>query len=121
LDVEGEYISMDKPNAEAQKRKTLGNAMRRFGVSPKGVEAIQVFHCPGTESKRTDAREFCLNFSRISPYTLIEILGLNEAQEIRFLELFEDSEAKVRQQSDQPRQSKWARLESVKWTPLSRQ
>lgn len=109
LDVEGEYISMDKPNQEAQKRKFLGNAMRRFGVSPKGVEAIQVFHCPGTESKRPDAREFCLDFGRLSPYALIEIMGLNEAQEIRFLELFEEAENKVRQQSNQPRQSKWER------------
>lgn len=112
LDVEGEYISMDKPNAEAQKRKSLGAAMRRFGVSPKGVEAIQVFHCPGTESKRPDAREFCLDFSRQSPYALIEIMGLNEAQETRFLELYEDSIDKVKQHSGQPRQSKWERLSS---------
>jgi len=112
LDVEGEYISMDKPNEEAQKRKSLGAAMRRFGVSPKGVEAIQVFHCPGTESKRPDAREFCLDFSRQSPYALIEIMGLNEAQETRFLELYEDCVDKIRHQSGRSKQSKWERLSS---------
>lgn len=110
LDVEGEYISMDKPNEEARKRKQLGNAMRRFDVSPKGVETIQVFHCPGTESKRPDAREFCLDFSRLSPYALIEIMGLNEAQETRFLELFEDAEDKIKRQTGQSKPDKWSRF-----------
>lgn len=47
LDVEGEYISMDKPNEEARKRKQLGNAMRRFDVSPKGSRQFRFFTAQG--------------------------------------------------------------------------
>lgn len=112
LDVEGEYISMDKPNQEAKKNKALGTVMDQFGVSPRGVENISVFHCPGTESKRSDAQEFCLRFGNLSPYSLIEIMGLNEAQEIRFLELYEYCVEKIQTTSTRQKQSKWERFDN---------
>ena len=111
LDVEGEYISMDRPNEEAAKSKSLKYSMEQFGVSPRGVESIQVFHCPGTESKRKDAQEFCLHFGKLSPYSLSEIMGLNDAQEMRFLELYDDAVAKLRNDAGKSKgQSKWDRL-----------
>jgi len=111
LDVEGEYISMDKPNGEA-KKKPLAAAMQRFGVSPRGIENVQVFNCPGTESRCPDAREFCLRFGNLSPYDLIEIMGMSEAQETRFLELHEEATAKLmtKQGATQHKHSKWDRL-----------
>jgi hypothetical protein len=90
LDVEGEYISMDSANQEAKKNKLLQEAIRSFGVTLRGTDDLKVFRCPGTESKRKDAQEFCLRFGNLSPYALSEIMGLNEAQEMRFLELYED-------------------------------
>lgn len=118
LDVEGEYISMDKPNQEAQKKKALSRVMQQFGVSPRGVQSIQVFHCPGTESKRPDAKEFCLHFGKLSPYDLIEIMELNEAQESRFLELHEDAKEKLESQyANRPRQSKYDRMRNNKQEP----
>lgn len=112
LDVEGEYISMDQPNGEVSQSRALESIMKKFGVSPRGVEAIQVFHCPGTESKRKDAKEFCLHFGKLSPYTLIEIMGLNETQEMRFLDIYDNSVNKLRNEKSRPKQSKWDRLKN---------
>ena len=90
LDVEGEYVSMDKPSAEQKQNRRLNGLMQSFGVSPRGIDGIQVYRCPGTESKRKDAKEFSIRFGNLSPYALSEIMGLNENQELRFLELFDD-------------------------------
>jgi hypothetical protein len=113
LDVEGEYVSMDKPNGEAKQSRRLASAMQRFGVSPMGLDALQVFRCPGTESKCKEAKEFCLHFGNLSPYALCEIMGLNEAQELRFLELYDDVTGELagkRKAGPLPRRSKWDRL-----------
>lgn len=113
LDVEGEYVSMDRPSGEAKQNKRFAVALRRFGVSPAGLEAIQVYRCPGTESKHADAREFSLRFGNLSPYALCEIMGLNEAQELRFLELFEDVIRELesgRKPGTSVRKSKWDRF-----------
>lgn len=117
LDVEGEYISMDRENQEAKKNRRLQDAMRSFGVKPQGIPDLQVFRCPGTESRRKDAKEFCLRFGNLSPYALSEIMGLNEAQEMRFLELYEESVrdlegrgTKRAKRGRTSRPSKWDRL-----------
>ena len=115
LDVEGEYISMDSPNQEPKKNKLLQETMRSFGVSPRGIDDLKVFRCPGTESKRKDAKEFCLKFGNLSPYALAEIMGLNEAQEMRFLELYEDCirDLELHKGTRKPKRgksSKWDRL-----------
>ncbi len=111
LDVEGEYIAMDKPNQEAEKSKLLKTAMKKFGVSPSGIDGIQVFHCPGTETKCLDAQEFCLHFGNMSPYALIEIMGMSEAQETRFLELYEECGENLQaKRSRRSGHSKWDRF-----------
>ena len=81
---------MDKPSAEQKQNRRLNGLMQSFGVSPRGIDGIQVYRCPGTESKRKDAKEFSIRFGNLSPYALSEIMGLNENQELRFLELFDD-------------------------------
>lgn len=113
LDVEGEYISMDSANQESKKNKLLQEAMRSFGVTPRGIDSLKVYRCPGTQSKRKDAREFCLRFGNLSPYALAEIMGVNEAQEMRFLELYEDCVRELefgKPKKVKRRASKWDRL-----------
>lgn len=113
LDVEGEYVSMDKPNGEAKHNKRLAMAMQRFGVSARGLDDISIFRCPGTESKRKDAKEFSIRFGNLSPYTLCEIMGLNEAQELRFLELYDDAQRELENRpkpKSSAKKSKWDRF-----------
>jgi len=116
LDVEGEYVSMDRQNEEAKKNRRLQEIMRSFGVAPAGLDTVKVFRCPGTQSKRKDAREFCLRFGNLSPYALSEIMELNEAQELRFLELYDDCVKDLElRRTQKPRvkaQSKWDRLKA---------
>jgi Helicase HerA, central domain len=113
LDVEGEYISMDNANAEVKKNKHLANAIKKFGISPRGLDKIQVYRCPGTESRRKDAREFCLRFGNLSAYQLSEIMGMNENQEMRFLELYDEVLAELKsgpKAKGASKKSKWDRF-----------
>jgi DNA helicase HerA-like ATPase len=119
LDVEGEYISMDCENQEAKKSRRLQDIMRSFGVTPRGIDDLKVFRCPGTESKRKDAKEFCLSFGNLSPYALSEIMGLNEAQEMRFLELYEDCVRDVEQlRVRKPKRGKASKWDRLKGEPI---
>ncbi len=111
LDVEGEYVSMDRSSEELSVSPRLREAASRFGISPRGIDSLRVYRVTGTESKRKDAIEFCIKFGDISPYTLCEIMGLNEAQEHRFLELYDTAVESVRSGKQQPgAKSKWDRL-----------
>jgi DNA helicase HerA-like ATPase len=88
LDVEGEYVEMDKPSEEAERNGTIRRLMGRFHVKPKGIEDLQVLHCIGTEPARAEvSREFGICFANIDPYILGEILSLTDAQMERLLEV----------------------------------
>jgi len=113
LDVEGEYISMDKPNGEVHHNRHLALLVKQFGISPAGLESIIVYRCTGTQSKRKDAKEFCINFGNLSPYSLSEIMGLNEAQELRFMDLYDDAVRSLGEgarRGPRGKRSKWDRL-----------
>ncbi len=112
LDVEGEYISLDKPNSEVKHNRRISALMKEFGISAKGLDTLTVYRCTGTESKRKDAREFSINFGNISPYTLSEIMGFNEAQELRFMDLYYSALQSIEETPRKSRTggSKWDRL-----------
>ncbi|MDE1764948.1 MAG: ATP-binding protein [Thaumarchaeota archaeon] len=84
LDVEGEYVDMDKPSEQ----KSLGHLFTEFGVKPEGVRALDVYHPVETEPSRSDSKAFGIRFSNIEPQILVEILGLTQAQTDRFLEIW---------------------------------
>jgi DNA helicase HerA-like ATPase len=86
LDVEGEYTHLHEPTED--QRMLAGLAQR--GLEPRGVPAdrMTLYHLVGRETanpEHPNRHEFSLRFDRLSPYTIIEILGLNEAQTDRFL------------------------------------
>lgn len=89
LDVEGEYISMDRANSEIETNIGLKRKFEQYNVIPEGLKSFQVFNPAGTESKRTDSLEFSIPFGSLSPYELSAIMGMNETQEDRFIDLWD--------------------------------
>ncbi|GAB4271280.1 ATP-binding protein [Thermincola ferriacetica] len=89
LDVEGEYVEMDAPSSEAEKKPAMKRLMEKYGVEPRGIENLQVFHCTGTEPARPEiSQEFGIRFANVDVHILGEILGLTDAQMDRLLESY---------------------------------
>lgn len=88
LDVEGEYVEMDKPSGEARSKPALQRKMKDYSIEPSGLRNLRVFHCMGTEPQRSDSKEVGLRFANISPYVLAELLELTDVQHDLFLELY---------------------------------
>ena len=81
LDVEGEYTCLHEPTADP---RMLGGLAER-GLEAAGVPAdrMTLYHLVGRETANPDhpdVRPFSLQFARLSPYTVAEILDLSEAQ-----------------------------------------
>jgi DNA helicase HerA-like ATPase len=86
LDVDGEYTRLNEPTADPQMVKALGEAESE----PEGFPADRfgLYHLAGRETTNPTfpgRREFSLQFARLSPYTVMDLLDLNEAQRDRFL------------------------------------
>ncbi len=83
LDVEGEYTQINEPTTDP---KMLA-ALEARGL-PKGeVPGTIIYHLVGRETANPDhpsILEFCLQFARLSPYAVKEILDFTEAQALRF-------------------------------------
>ncbi len=97
LDVEGEYTHLHEPTDD--QRMLTGLAER--GLAPGGVPAqdMTLYHLVGRETRNPDhpnRREFSLQFARLSPYALIDILGLNDAQADRFIFAYDVAKALMR-------------------------
>lgn len=97
LDVEGEYTFLHEP---ADDPKML-SALRERGLDPAGVpaERMRLFQLVGRETtnpRHPGRAEFSLQFARLSPYAVIEMLGMNDAQAERFLYAYEITKAVMR-------------------------
>jgi uncharacterized protein len=85
LDVEGEYTEMDRPTDDARMKA----ALNLHGMKPEGTKRLSVYHLFGRETSREQGpknllRPFCLRFDELSPYAVMDILELNDAQRDRF-------------------------------------
>lgn len=91
FDTEGEYTKiMEK--AEGDEMREMLAALERRGIEPKGVSNVGIRRLVGRDSTNedyADNKEFSLEYSNISPYAMIEILNLNEAQQDRFDKAYE--------------------------------
>jgi DNA helicase HerA-like ATPase len=90
LDVEGEYTALHEP----AEHKPMLAALSDRGLSAQGVPAkdMTVYHLVGrgtANPRHPNRREFSLQFARLSPYAVIEILGLSEAQQERYLKAYD--------------------------------
>jgi uncharacterized protein len=95
VDVEGEYITMDKPNSEILHNPGLAKKAEQYGIKPEGLQSFQVYHPARTDSKRKDSLEFSIPFGSLSPYELSAIMGMNETQEDRFIDLWDKQIAEI--------------------------
>lgn len=86
LDVEGEYTHLHEPTDD---KKMLTNLEQRH-LEEGGVSAdrMTLYHLVGRETANPHhphRRQFSLQFARLSPYAVMEILDLSDAQQQRFL------------------------------------
>jgi DNA helicase HerA-like ATPase len=88
IDTEGEYTHMDKATEAGNMIKLLS----KRGIEPHGIKNIKVYHPLGRKTRAetpTAISEFNLKFSNLSPYAAADILGLTEAQFIRFFKAYD--------------------------------
>ncbi|HEY0005884.1 MAG TPA: ATP-binding protein [Pyrinomonadaceae bacterium] len=84
FDTEGEYTHISEPTEDPM----MIAALERRGLSPREVSNVGLYRLVGrdtTNEDYADKRDFCLQYSNLSPYAVMEILNLNEAQQERFL------------------------------------
>lgn len=88
LDTEGEYTTMHEVTTDVD-MLALAEAQK---LQKSGVPNTHVLTLVGREPSNPDHpshEEFTLDFTQLSPWTVIEILGLNDAQQSRFLAAYD--------------------------------
>lgn len=89
FDVEGEYTEMDQPTSDP----AMLAGLEARGLAARGLTKLHVLHLVGRETSRESVggsvAPFCLKFSELSPYSVMDILDLTEAQRTRFYIAYE--------------------------------
>jgi len=88
LDTEGEYTAIHEPTEDP----VMIQALKRRGLSGNGVQNTHIYHLVGRETANpTHPRKhpFSLSFCELSPYAVIEILDLTDAQQERCLKAYD--------------------------------
>jgi hypothetical protein len=96
LDVEGEYTFLHQPTEDAG----MLAALDRRKLTPEGIPNTTLYHLIGRETANPDhpaRQEFSLQFARFSPYTVMEILELSDAQRARFLQAYDVAKLLLRE------------------------
>lgn len=95
FDTEGEYTHLMDGTTDA----VMLEALKRRGFEPHGVQNIALLHLVGRETTNegfSDNTEFCLRYDNLSPYAVMEILDLNEAQQARYLKAYDIAKTVLR-------------------------
>ena len=101
FDVEGEYTFLDQPTDDPQ----MVALLPRREAEPRGVERTTLYHLAGRDTANPDHPSkvaFGLQFSRFSPYTVMDILDLPEAQQDRFLQAYDLTKTYLRKTEASP-------------------
>ncbi len=98
LDVEGEYTFLHEQTDDP--RMLAG--LEERGLKPAGLrtDKTRLYHLIRRETANPghpNLRPFSLQFARLSPYAVIEILGLSDAQQERFLKAYDIAKAVLRE------------------------
>jgi DNA helicase HerA-like ATPase len=98
LDVEGEYTHLHEPTDDTR----MLTALAERGLEPVGIpaEKTTLYHLVGRDTANPahpNVRPFSLQFAWLSPYAAMEILGLTEAQEQRFLKAYDIAKELLRE------------------------
>ena len=86
LDVEGEYTFLNEPATE----EGMCAALKTRKLEPAGLRAgaMTLYHLVGRDTANPahpNRQAFSLQFARLSPYAVMEMIGANDAQEERYL------------------------------------
>lgn len=95
LDVEGEYTQIDQPTNDPR----MLAALKERGLQAGGVPNTNIYHLVGRDTANPDhpdIKQFCLQFARLSPYAVKEILDLTEAQSMRFDQAYDTAKLVLR-------------------------
>ncbi len=88
IDTEGEYTEIYQPTVD----HNMLTALKKRGRVAHGVEQVQVYHLVGRETTcpdRTRTKAFSLQFSQLSPYLVMGMLELNDAQQLRYSKAYD--------------------------------
>jgi DNA helicase HerA-like ATPase len=97
LDVEGEYTFLHEPTTDGRMRALRKARGLSGGALP--ADRTAVYHLAGrdtTNPAHPDRRPFCLQFARLSPYTVMAMMGCNDAQADRYLLAYEATKSIMR-------------------------
>lgn len=86
LDVEGEYTHLHEPTDDKKMLAGLEERGLKKGSIP--ADKMTLYHLVGRDTANPQhprRRAFSLQFARLSPYAVMEILDLSDAQQQRFL------------------------------------
>ncbi|MCO6490183.1 MAG: ATP-binding protein [Phaeodactylibacter sp.] len=95
IDTEGEYTHIDHPS----ENPTMLKILERRGISPEGVKNTKILKLVGDETTNPGhphVENFTLSFEHLSPYSVMEILGFNDAQQQRFLKAYDIARSVLR-------------------------
>lgn len=96
LDVEGEYTFLHQPATDPR----MLAALERRGLPAAGVPNVALLHLVGRDTANPEhprRTAFSLQFARLSPYTVTEILNLTDAQRDRFMQAYDVAKALLRE------------------------
>lgn len=88
IDTEGEYTEIYQPTQD----HTMLTALEKRGEKARGVEHVSVYHLVGRETtcpEKRRTRAFSLQFSQLSPYLVMGMLELNDAQQQRYQKAYD--------------------------------
>jgi len=98
LDVEGEYVHLHEPTDHPGMMK----ALQARDIPPAGLKpgSMSVYHLVGRDTANPDhpdRKAFSLQFARLSPYAVGEILDLSDAQLERYWKAYEITKEVMRE------------------------
>ena len=88
IDTEGEYTEIYQPTQD----HTMLTALEKRDKQARGVENVSVYHLVGRETtcpERRRTRAFSLQFSQLSPYLVMGMLEMNDAQQQRYQKAYD--------------------------------
>jgi len=88
IDTEGEYTEIYQPTQD----QVMLTALAKRKKPAQGVEQVKIYHLVGRETTCPDkqrTKAFSLQFSQLSPYLVMGMLELNDAQQQRYQKAYE--------------------------------
>lgn len=76
IDIEGEYLDMDKPTTQTH----LTDRLEHFGRSPQGLSDLHVFHPLSCPSDRKDSKPFTLRVADFDTSVTAELLQATNSE-----------------------------------------